>query len=756
MVLHKNKNSKNNENKKLVCHALSPTSSCLGTPAEEYLVAGTLATCRGQQKHFLSSSYWSMKQQQQQQRSKTKHGGYLSAFLRIFFQMRPLLLLLLCSSATCAVYGYEYAYAERSQAQAQQGTATMIVGQEQEEDGLSFLVMSDTHAFTPFSFDKENNNNKLGVWNNAVKVLTYIKQQYGGELVMMPGDSVSYGGQSNDEIREKLNATLDMSMNEAIYTAGYNCYTMVRQLFSFVGYNTILAAVGDHELGGNRGFAIGERVTKISTIPSYRRAVADGYNKDANYNFLYSDKIGTADSRPLGTVFEETSYAYRYKNSLFITVDAFKTAIDNKTNYLDKVNGLGGEGTITCDVDGMHLEWFENVLVEARNDTTIKHIFVQAHLPILQPVRKVQTSGQFMDYADQSNFWKVMNQYGVDVYFAGDVHSSTASVARDPSSTVVQIVSRGNPFNNFLHVYANDTVIDIKLLNEVGPEPVFNANYTEYGRLVIDKSRPDSRHIESSGGLELLDPDSDLIKFDFEEIVPLGTRQVFALNDKNNLMLSQVTIQGITCTNSMLNSGSLGSQYDAQVCKLRIANSKRTQGGLAARFRAKSRVAIFGVGPFSGGEIVSFSMWIKPAPKAAMRKEMVLFNYADGAKPTSGSKNRLTLTLARGIPVLYFSSDLIFEAVGINVVDRTWHQIAVSMPKKSCLASQFELFVDGQKVETVSRNGKDDNVFFVTNGRMSIGGLGYNSENFEEYYTFMESYRGWMDDFLLVGRPLVF
>jgi hypothetical protein len=119
-----------------------------------------------------------------------------------------------------------------------------------------------------------------------------------------------------------------------------------------------------------------------------------------------------------------------------------------------------------------------------------------------------------------------MNQYGVDIYFAGDVHSSTASVAKDPSSTVVQIVSRGNPFNHFLHVNANDTTIDVTLYNEVGPEGKFNTNYTEYGRLIIDKSTPTQVNIESMGGLDLVDPESDLIRFDFDKNVPLGTRQV--------------------------------------------------------------------------------------------------------------------------------------------------------------------------------------------------------------------------------------
>jgi Laminin G domain./Calcineurin-like phosphoesterase. len=625
--------------------------------------------------------------------------------------------------------------------------------QEDNNDDLSFIVISDQHLFTAF-YNDDNPEKKQEVWDSSMEVLSFIKEQYGGDLVMMPGDSVSFGGQSNEDIKDRLNATMEMSMNEVVYTAGYTCYTTARQLYNAVGYDTILAAVGDHELGGNRGFRTGTKKSKIATIPSYRQAVADGYNKDAELNFLYTEKIGMAESRPLGTEYEETSYAYRYKNSLFITIDAFKTAIDNETNYIDRVNGLGGEGTITGDVDGPHLEWFENVLVEARKNETIRHIFVQAHLPILQPVRKVSTSGQFMDGAENSKFWKIMNQYGVDIYFAGDVHSSTASMAKDPNSTVVQIVSRGNPFNNFLHVYANDTVIDVTLLNEVGPKGKFNTNYTEYGRLKIDKSNLAQVHIEATGGLELVDPDSELIRFDFEEIVPLGTRQVFALNDEDNLMLRSVTIQGVVCTDSMLNTGTLGSQYDAQVGKLRIGtHRKRSEGGHAARFRKKSRFAMYGMGPFSGGEIVSFSMWIKPAFKAGNRREMVLFHYSNGSKPSKG-KEGLTLTIAKGVPVLYFNPALKFEAVGINVVDKEWHQISVSMPYKSCLASEVQLIVDGTLVETKSKTGNDNNLFYMTNGRMSIGGLGYESKKFSAYYPSLGPYRGWLDDFRLVGRPL--
>jgi hypothetical protein len=391
------------------------------------------------------------------------------------------------------------------------------------ETDMTFLVMSDLHDFTPFAYKKTLEDIKqMNLWEASKAALSAIKATYGGELVLIPGDSASFGKISNEVIKKELGKP-GYSMNEVVYEATSNVYKAVKAMYNEVGYDTVLAAVGDHEIGGNKGFKAGKK-SKVSTVPSYRKGFSDGYSSDADGNFLFTKKIGNADSRPLGTIWESTSYAYVQNNCLFITIDAFKSMGDDK-NYIDRKKGRGGEGIITCDVDGKHLEWFEEVLVEAGNDDTIQHIFVQAHLPIIQPVRKVHSSGQFMDNADESTFWQVMNKHKVDVYFAGDVHSNTASVARDPKSEVVQVVSRGNPFNNFLQVETTPTSIDITLLNEVGFLPTWNLKYEEYGKVSIDKSLA-KRSITSSGELKLLNPDAELIRFDFEEMPPLGTRQV--------------------------------------------------------------------------------------------------------------------------------------------------------------------------------------------------------------------------------------
>jgi hypothetical protein len=304
-------------------------------------------------------------------------------------------------------------------------------------------------------------------------------------------------------------------------------------------------------------------------------------------------------------------------------VDAFEIIGEGNHDFIDRGHGLGGEGAVTCTVDGNgeHLSWFENILRKGRDDASIRHILVQAHLPIIQPVQRVHCSGQFLDYGEESDFWNLMNEYGVDIYFAGEgeikidsflishkillffminsrayisclsVHANTVTKSRYEGSNLVQIVSRGNSYNNFLTVDVSEDVLDIKIYNEFGDQRKFNAQYAESGHLTIDKSSAVTA-LSSSGMLELLDMDAPILIYDFEAILPLGTRQVPGFRSSDSLMATEVDIRGKLCTKSMLNLGGFGAQYDAQLGN--IALSKGKDGGRAGYFTAKSRMAMIG------------------------------------------------------------------------------------------------------------------------------------------------------------------
>ena len=105
------------------------------------------------------------------------------------------------------------------------------------------------------------------------------------------------------------------------------------------------------------------------------------------------------------------------------------------------------------------------------------------------------------------------------------VHANTVTKTRHAGSDLVQIVSRGNGYNNFLSIDVSENVLDVKIYNEIGNKAKFNAQYEESGHLIIDKTAA-ATQLSSSGTLKLLDLNSPILIYDFEDIVPLGTRQV--------------------------------------------------------------------------------------------------------------------------------------------------------------------------------------------------------------------------------------
>jgi hypothetical protein len=314
------------------------------------------------------------------------------------------------------------------------------------EDPWSFVVIADPHIAETFASKNETHPWYKSSFQKHLATVKRIKKFYGGELVLIPGDTNGGKWYTRSFARDKL-GNVSLTPEEAVLIASHGCYGTLRKIFVEGGYERMLVAIGDHELGGN-GWMPGS--SKNSALNAYRQGFQLELNRDEDGEFLYSKSIGSAPSRPFGTAYENTSFALQYKNVLFVTIDCFH---DKGRVFQNRVRGLGGEGSVTVTVQGKHLDWFESVLREARIDDSIKHIVVQAHVPILQPVRKVESSGQFFDWGEKSNFWKVMETYNVDIYLAGEVHTTT--VSKRTSSNLLQVVSRGNKFNNFFRIYSN-------------------------------------------------------------------------------------------------------------------------------------------------------------------------------------------------------------------------------------------------------------------------------------------------------------
>lgn len=620
-----------------------------------------------------------------------------------------------------------------------------------------FVVFADVHGFTPFSyFDNPIDAPSVEIWNIFSSIVQNIKTICGGELIMMPGDMVSYGGRTTEQIKKRYGHP-DLTDNQVIYQIAKNAARNTRYLFDQNGWDGIplLACIGDHEIGGNRGFFTSHN-SKILTIPDYRRGFKEGYyfkNESSAVSsnpYWYGNTVVnlSTPSTPVGTPYEGTSFAYVHKNALFVTVDAFQKI--SASDYLDRKLGTGGEGTVTCTVTGAHLNWFESVLSAAQANPSIHHIFVQAHVPIQQPVRKVRCSGQYFDLGVASQFWQVMEKYGVDVYFAGEVHSNTATKA--PSSGLVQLVTRSNGFYGFLTVDVLKDVIDIKYMREEGDLPRFNNAYVEGGRLTIDKSGT-LPTITGSGELAIHDLSKPIIVFDFEQLHNLGDREIVGHSGSDTLIGTSVDIQGYTATKSFHNKGVYGSHYDAPTHKVVLTPSGDATLGMAGLFDGSaSQMAVYAFGPYTGGEPMSFSMWFKTERSNA---EMVLFNYGSAwnSQDLGTKKDHFMLTLDNGIPAVrvHKNRSIKVSTETINLADGNWHLIAVSMPFKSCLLSEVEIYIDRERAQTAIQ-GMDLNIFTTTAGRISLGGVGYFNRAYVKAYPNLDPFTGLLDDFRLWAK----
>lgn len=586
-----------------------------------------------------------------------------------------------------------------------------------------FLLLADWHSAEKYTQRAKNPEWLEAAVEEDVATVKMLKQNYGGELILMPGDSNGGHWDTPQFIKKNFPGA---TAEESVLKAGHYCYSGMIDAFRRGGYSRLIMAVGDHEMGDNP-WAAGSAVSRCQ--PQFREAFSREFNRSpVDGRFLYDEPIGKAASRPLGTKYEETSYAYRYKNVLFVTVDAFHQEDPDKK--------IGVEGSVTGTVTGPHLQWLEKVLSEARKDAGIKHIFVQSHLPVIYPVRKVNSSGMMMDGGMDSPFWETLRKYEVDLYFAGEVHANT--VTKDPKSNVVQLVSRGNFFNNFQTLDISDNRIEVTCYNQTGEKPS-EGRYEESGRLVIDKAGP-AVQIEGSGEFALLQPGERLFHFDFEEKISFWSNPIMGLTGRAKKEDAK-TLRGIRCGELLPNRGVFGPHYSALTAHVDLVDGP---DGKFGRFGADSRMGVFAMGPHHSGHAISYVLWIKTDADG----NRILINSASiWSRELTGFFN---LHLEDGVPAVRISDTQALRA-DAAVNDGQWHQLAAVMPHDGCRLSDVQLYVDGNPVR-VSLRGADTKIRMNQAVRLGIGGLNYSNRAFEALDA--EPFYGAMDEVSIWSRPV--
>lgn len=218
---------------------------------------------------------------------------------------------------------------------------------------------------------------------------------------------------------------------------------------------------------------------------------------------------------------------------------------------------------------------------------------------------------------------------------------------------------------------------------------------------------------------------------------------------KTTLLGRRITIRGIESTKSLPNQGSFGQPYDAQIANVKLKNnSNNFKKGKFGILTENSRIGIYGFGPHSGGSTISYSLLISTKSES----DMILVHYGHGFSLNS-NKNIYTLTLNNGTPMLYISRVAILKPEKeYELNDGNWHHVAVSMPSNSCRLSDVIMYVDGKAVETIAT--RNYSIFFVTSGRLSIGGFGYSHHGYESFFPHLSPFIGKMDEFQMWGRAI--
>lgn len=255
------------------------------------------------------------------------------------------------------------------------------------------------------------------------------------ELALIAGDLVGGRWAHNRSELQRLFGTNNSTVEQELQSAADSYYSWIRTLFAESGIDTVVAAIGDHDIGDNpwrtrtRAAAVDPMKTNFG-----RNMVNPIFSNLSNQDAAANNPWSNVRFGPAAGNYDEGSFVYQQNNVLFVTVDVFR---------YEGGATLGSDGAVSAEVTGDHLEWVRNVLERAESEPSVDHVIVQGHTPILGPVATNRSSGLLLEDGEDSELWQTLAQFGTNVggkvrsYFAGEVHATTTIV--DPSSGIVQI-----------------------------------------------------------------------------------------------------------------------------------------------------------------------------------------------------------------------------------------------------------------------------------------------------------------------------
>lgn len=117
------------------------------------------------------------------------------------------------------------------------------------EDPWNFIVVADWHGAESFA-NRIDNESDIA-YTSYREVFRKIKKTYGGDLIMLPGDTQT-GHWYKQGYRKHLAKAIGVSsltVVNSVRISGQNCFRAINKMLEESGYDTMLATVGDHEIG---------------------------------------------------------------------------------------------------------------------------------------------------------------------------------------------------------------------------------------------------------------------------------------------------------------------------------------------------------------------------------------------------------------------------------------------------------------------------------------------------------------------------
>ncbi len=256
--------------------------------------------------------------------------------------------------------------------------------------------------------DGDPNSSAPGYEDQIGVVLDEVARA-GATDVLVAGDLVE-GRWGSDTEATGIFGPVDTfrAQKAAVRLAAATYYPVWRERFDVRGLTTY-TALGDHEIGDNPWNA-----TRGKPYPAFRHR-ANRLFKHQWAHYLNGD--GERFRRhPSAGPARRTAYAtFLHPEVLLVTVDVFERTEDD----------------VVIDVDPAQLDWLRHTLARAQN-RGVDWVLVQGHVPVLRPVRTSRSSVPPLRFEGgrESDFWRTLAEYDVDLYLNGEVHATTAKRAR--------------------------------------------------------------------------------------------------------------------------------------------------------------------------------------------------------------------------------------------------------------------------------------------------------------------------------------